>query len=254
MKAAREELAALLFAIQFLTRVPIPLTLEFNEARQKNAIGYYPLAGGLVGIFAAAVWFGAYAVFPGPIPVLLSIIAGLTLTGALHEDGLADTMDGLGGKDAAASLEIMRDSRVGVFGAVGLISILAVKAAALAALPAAILPASLLLAHIGSRVSLVIVVATSRYAGAEPEFKPTAKGVGGGGLLKSLLTGFAVSALAWAVVPLAVLGAALAGLALGHVASRLLYERKLRGYTGDCLGATQQVSELGVYLGLLAAL
>ena len=63
-----------------------------------------------------------------------------------------------------------------------------------------------------------------------------------------------MSALAWMVAPLAALGAGVAGLALGHVASRLLYERKLRGYTGDCLGATQQLSELGVYLGLLAAL
>ena len=171
MKILREEWAALLFAIQLLTRIPIPATLEFNEARQRNAVGYYPLAGGLVGIFAAAVWFGAYAVFPGPIPVLLSIIAGLMLTGALHEDGLADTMDGLGGKDAATSLDIMRDSRVGVFGAVGLISILAVKATALAALPAATLPAGLLLAHVGSRVSLVLVVATSRYAGEEARYQ-----------------------------------------------------------------------------------
>jgi len=254
MKILREEWAALLLAIQLLTRIPIPATLEFNEARQQNAVGYYPLAGGLVGIFSAAVWFGAYAVFPGPIPVLLSIIAGLMLTGALHEDGLADTMDGLGAKDAAMSLDIMRDSRIGVFGAVGLISILAVKATALAALPAAMFPAGLLLAHVGSRVSLVLVVATSRYAGAEADIKPTAKGVGVGGLVKSLLTGFAVSALAWMVVPLAALGAAVAGLALGHVASRLLYERKLRGYTGDCLGATQQLSELGLYLGMLAAL
>lgn len=254
MKIAREELAALLFAIQFLTRIPIPATLEFNEARQKNAVGYYPLAGGLIGIFAAAVWFGAQMVFSGPIPVLLSMLAGLMITGALHEDGLADTMDGLGGKDAAASLDIMRDSRIGVFGAVGLFSIFAVKAAALVALPAAIVPLSLLLAHVGSRVSLVIVVATSRYAGLEHDMKPTAKGVGGAGLFKAIATGIVALALAWEVVPLAVLGAAVAGLALGNVASRLLYERKLRGYTGDCLGATQQLSELGLYLGMLAAL
>ena len=254
MKTLLEELAALLFAIQLLTRVPAPAGLEFSETRQRNAIGYYPAVGVLIGAAAAAVWLGAYFVFPGPIPVLLSMLAGLILTGAMHEDGLADTVDGLGGKDAAASLVIMRDSRIGVFGVVALISVLAVKAAALVALPAAVLPMSLLLAHVCSRVSLVVVVANSRYAGAEQATKPTGRGVGAGGLIKSLLTGIAVLAAALAVFPADVLIAGIAGVALGHVASRLLYERRLRGYTGDCLGATQQLSEVGAYLGLLAAL
>ena len=254
MNRLREELAALLFAIQMLTRMPIPASLDFSEERQRNAIGYYALAGAVVGLVTAAVWWVAQWIFPPLIAVLLSMLAGLMFTGAFHEDGLADTMDGLGGKDAAASLAIMRDSRIGAYGAVALISALGIKAAALLALPGELLPMSLLAAHAGSRLSAVFVVASSSYAGSEVDSKPTARGIDAAGLIKSVLTGAAVFAFGLAVIPASALLAGIAGLLLGHAASRLLYERKLRGYTGDCLGATQQYSELGVYLGLLAAL
>lgn len=254
MKALREELAAILFAIQLLTRLPVPAGLAFSETRQRMAIGYYPLAGVLVGLVTAAVWLGARPVFPEPISVLLSIGAGLLFTGAMHEDGLADAMDGLGGKDAAASLSIMQDSRIGTFGAAALFLALAIKAATLAALPAVLLPVSLVLAHAGSRLSIVFVVATSHYAGTEPESKPTAAGIGATGIVRSVLTGAAVFTLALTVVPATAVAAACAGLALGHFGSRLLFERRLGGHTGDCLGATQQSSELGAYLGLLTAL
>ena len=249
-----EELAALLFAVQMLTRVPIPASLAFSEERQKNAIGYYAFAGAGVGLFTAAIWWGALLVFPASIAVLLSMLAGLLLTGAFHEDGLADTMDGLGGRDATASLSIMRDSRIGAYGAVALISALGVKAAALLALPGELLPMSLLAAHCGSRFSAVCVVATSSYAGSETNTKPTARGIDTAGMIKSVLTVAVVFALTLTAIPASALIAGIAGLLLGHGASRLLYERKLRGYTGDCLGATQQFSELGLYFGLLAAL
>ena len=254
MRFLREETAAALFAWQMLTRVPIPASIEFNRARQRRAIGYYPLAGALIGICIAAFWFAAQWLLPSPVAILLAIAAGLLLTGAFHEDGLADTADGLGGRDAAAALAIMVDSRIGVFGAAALWLVLAIKAAALIALPAAVLPMALLFAHAGSRLSLVIVMATSPYVGANPEAKPTTAGVGAGGLIRSALTGFAVLAAALTVVPALVLAGGLIGLIIGHAAGRLLYERKLRGHTGDCLGATQQLSELGVYLGLLVAL
>ena len=254
MNPLREELAALLFAVQMLTRMPVPASLEFSAARQRNAIGYYTLTGAAIGLLTAAVWWAALFIFPPLIAVLLSVVAGLLLTGAFHEDGLADTMDGLGGRDAVASLAIMQDSRIGAYGAVALISALGVKATALVALPGEMLPVSLIVAHAGSRFSAVCVVATSSYAGSGPESKPTARGIGAAGLIKSGLTAAAVIALASAAIPAGALLAGITGLLLGHAASRLLYERKLRGYTGDCLGATQQFSELGVYLGLLAAL
>ena len=254
MKFLREEAAAVLFAWQLLTRAPIPARIVFCEARQRRAIGYYPLVGALIGLCIAAVWFGAQFLFP-PLPaVLLAMAAGLLLTGAMHEDGLADTMDGLGGRNAPASLKIMADSRIGVFGVAALILALAIKAAALMSLPAAVLPMGMLFAHAGSRISVVYVVLTSRYVGADPETKPTAAGAGPGAASRSLLTGIAVFAIALTAMPASVLVVGIAGLLLGHAASGLLYQRKLGGYTGDCLGATQQFSELGAYLGLLAAL
>ena len=254
MKLLRDEAAAAFFALQLLTRVPIPAAIEFSQARQEKAVGYYPLVGVLIGAVIAALWWTAGQLFPEPVSVLLSITAGLLLTGAMHEDGLADTVDSLGGGDAAATISIMRDSRIGVFGALALVSVLALKAAAMLALPAAALPVGLVLAHALSRLSLVLVVATSRYAGEDSTSKPTAAGIGAGGLTLSLLAGLAVCALALLLMPISALAAGIVGLALGHGASRLLFERKLGGYTGDGLGATQQLSELGVWLGLLAAL
>ncbi len=254
MKRLREEAAAALFALQLLTRVPIPAAIGFSQARQGKAVGYYPLVGVLIGAVLAAVWWAAGQLFPEPVSVLLSITAGLLLTGAMHEDGLADTVDGLGGGNATAALSIMRDSRIGVFGALALVSVLSLKAAAMLALPAAALLVGLVLAHALSRLSLILVVATSRYAGENFGSKPTAVGIGAAGLALSLLTGLAVCALAWMLLPVSALASGVAGLTLGHGASRLLFERKLGGYTGDCLGATQQLSELGVWLGLLAAL
>ena len=217
----------------------------------KRTIGYYAFAGAGVGLFTAAVWWGALLVFPASIAVLLSMLAGLLLTGAFHEDGLADTMDGLDGRDATASLSIMRDSRIGAYGAVALISALGVKAAALLALTGELLPMSLLAAHCCSRFS---ASAWWRPVPMREAPKPTARGIDTAGMIKSVLTIAVVFALTLTAIPASALLAGIAGLLLGHGASRLLYERKLRGYTGDCLGATQQFSELGVYFGLLAAL
>ncbi len=255
MKWLRDELAAMLFALQMLSIVPIPAALEFTARRQASSVGYYPLAGAVIGLVAASVYALAHLLFPAPtgIPVLLSMLAGALVTGAFHEDGLADTIDGLGGADADTSLAIMRDSRIGTYGAAALLLALAIKAATLLALPAAALAAILFAAHAISRCSAVLVVASSRYADLEADAKPTARGIGPAGLCKALAVSAAVVAFSLVAIPQAAMLGGLAGLALGHVSSRLLYERRLGGYTGDCLGATQQCSELGFYLGLLAA-
>ena len=249
----RNEWAILLLAIQFLTRLPVPASAGFTPARLTAATRYYPLIGVLVGGFAAGVYALAALLWPPIVAVLLAIAATLLLTGAFHEDGLADMADGIGGGlTRERALDIMKDSRIGTYGAAALLLALALKAAALSAMPAATAMLALVGAHVLSRFSAVCVIATSTYARDHGTGKPVAEGVSGTSLAIASTTALAcLLALAWGLglVP-ALLG--LAGLALGHFGMRRVFERKLGGYTGDCLGAVQQASELGLYLGLLA--
>ena len=189
-------------------------------------------------------------------PVLAAIAAttaAILVTGALHEDGLADVCDALGGhapRDRA--LEIMRDSRIGTYGTLGLGLLVATRVVALAAMPMIAVPLVLIAGHAASRASMLWVMATSDYARNEG----AAAGVAGGVDRKALMTALITTSIA--ILPLLfvlsaiVIVAGFAGLVAGHYAIRQRFERRLGGYTGDCLGAVQQCSELGFHLGLLA--
>ncbi len=248
---AINELAIFALAVQFLTRIPVPVGDAYTPARLAAAPRYYPLVGALIGIMCAAVYTVAVAVLTQPVAVLLALATGLLVTGAFHEDGLADTFDGMGGVDRDRALEIMRDSRIGTYGALATGVVLATKTAALIALPPAHVVSGFVIAHALSRLSAVLVIATSRYLRDVGIGKPTAGGIGADGLTVALLTGGLL--LSWLAFDGGVAGAlcAAAGALAGHVFMRALFERRLGGYTGDTLGAVQQLSELGVYLGLL---
>ena len=176
---------------------------------------------------------------------MLSVAATLLLTGALHEDGLADTLDGLfGGATREDALRIMRDSRLGTFGAAGLAVALGLKVAALSALPAAV-PA-LVAGHAGSRFFVVCVLARLAYARAEGKAVAVAGGVGAVELAVAGCCG---------VLPLLLLGnrAVPALLLAGGLAWGMArwFRRRLGGYTGDGLGAVQQGTELAILLAAL---
>ena len=200
-----------------------------------------------------AFFFAANLVLPTLIAVLLSTAIGLLITGAFHEDGLADTFDGIGGgvtKDRA--LEIMKDSRIGVFGAAALFLALAIKVATLSALDSRAVIVALVAAHGLSRFSSVFVIATSRYVRFEGVGKHTSDGISAAGVTVALLTALlCLAGIGYFLTPAAALCASI-GLCAGHIIMRAGFERKLGGYTGDTLGAIQQVSEIGVYLGLAA--
>ncbi|MEM9572554.1 MAG: adenosylcobinamide-GDP ribazoletransferase [Pseudomonadota bacterium] len=249
----RGEAATFLLAVQFLTRLPIRGDGLYSPERMAASVRYYPLVGAFVGTLSALVFWGADQVFPLLISVLLATAASLLLTGAFHEDGLADTFDGIGGGHTAErSLEIMKDSRLGTYGTAALVFALALKAAALAGLTPLMIPIALIAGHALSRLSSLVVIATSRYVRAEGTGKPVAQGASAMSLFIAAFTGSAVIA-AWVMLqnPTA-LAYGLAGLVLGHLFMRLFFEAKLGGYTGDTLGAVQQTSEIGFYLGLLA--
>lgn len=243
--------AALIAAWVFLTRIPLPAT-QLDDRDFAAAPGFYPMVGLVIGAIGGGALAIGWAIGGAFIGAIFGTAATLLATGAFHEDGLADLFDGLGASSAERMMEIMRDSRLGTFGAAALFAVLLLKIAALSQMPYVWALFALPVAHAVSRLSAVMVIATGSYARAEGIAKPVAKGIRNGPLALAALTGLVavgVGAFGMGIGPLFF---AVAGLAIGHVATRLLFERKLGGYTGDCLGAVQQMSEVGFYLGVLA--
>ncbi|WP_334193063.1 adenosylcobinamide-GDP ribazoletransferase [Pararhodobacter sp.] len=232
-------------ALAFLTRLPAgPL----DSADFARAPGWFGAVGLGIGALSAGVWFLASWLWGPVLGALAAVTAGLLLTGALHEDGLADTFDGLGsGRPAERALEIMRDSRIGSFGALALGVVLAARVMALAALgPWA--PAALIAGQGLSRGGMGAMLQNGPYVrlsgagtgmtGPQPLAPPLGAALAGGALL--LWTA------GWGLL------SALAGLALAQLAIRAWARRRLGGITGDVLGAAQVLGDLGLLLGLLA--
>jgi adenosylcobinamide-GDP ribazoletransferase len=236
-------------ALGYFTRVPIPRAIALDAHDLAGASRYFPLIGVLVGAVGALVYLVALSLFPAGVAVLLSMAATLLLTGALHEDGLADCCDGLGGgmtRDDA--LRIMRDPRLGAFGAIGLMLSLALKWQTLTALPAATAAWAMVGAHAASRALAVTYLATHDYAREQGKAKRVAQPMSKRSLAVALMLG-----LPWLLVPdwrAGVLGLAVIA-ALRFLLGRY-FARRLGGYTGDCLGFAQQVFELALYLTVLA--
>lgn len=250
----REEAAIFLLALGFLTRLPVAYAPGlWTPARMAATPRHHPSAGLVVGLLSGGVLVLAALVLPPPVAVLLALGAGILVTGALHEDGLADLCDGLGGgRTPERSLAIMRDSRIGAFGTIGLVVTLGLKAAALAAMPAATAALALVAGHAASRAGPVAVIRSGRYLRADGAGRPVAGGIGTGSLAVAMaVAAVALLPLLLVLPPQAVLLAA-GALVLAHHAIRRLFERRLGGYTGDCLGALQQGCETAFYLGLLA--
>lgn len=250
MMTARGEAAAFAGALGFLTRLPLPsVAVPGGMAR---ALRYVPAAGAVVGAIGAAVLLAAAAVLPMGPAVLLATAATALVTGALHEDGLADSFDAAGAPTRERALEIMRDSRIGTYGALALGLVVALKVSALAALAPGAAAAALVAGHAASRFSAVAVIATSRYARLAGTAGFTADGLGHGGLVVAAVTALLALLPVAATAGDAAVFAGAAGLGLGHLAARALFERRLGGYTGDSLGATQQIGEAAFYLGVAA--
>ncbi|MGJ7508845.1 adenosylcobinamide-GDP ribazoletransferase [Variovorax sp. GT1P44] len=254
-----------LLALQFFTRVPVtgPLAgwVGFSPAMLRASAAHFPGVGWLVGAAGAGVLWLAQAGLPGLagalVAALLSTIATVLMTGAFHEDGLADVADGLGGSaDRSRALEIMKDSRIGAFGAIALVLALGLKVALLAMLAgqgALMAVMALVSAHVLSRLAPLFLIRWLPYVGDESaasKSKPLADAIGNGALMVGV---------AWSI-PAMVLLVGTQGVFHGLVALGLcmlaawtmarLFMRRLQGFTGDCLGATQQVCELAIYLAL----
>lgn len=254
-----------LLALQFFSRMPVTGRLAgwagYSPAMLRASAAHFPGIGLLAGLLAAAVagillhWLPAGPAAPF-VAAAFSTVATVLFTGALHEDGLADVADGLGGShDRRRALEIMKDSRIGAFGAIALMLALCTKLALLALLgsvSARGLGAALVLAHVLSRAWPLLVIRSLPYAGEDDgtKAKPMADAIASGTLLVAALwTGAVLAAIAWWQGPAFVLAPLLLS-ALAFLAMLRLFARRLQGFTGDCLGATQQACEIACYLAI----
>ena len=253
IKKTADEVVIFLLAVQFLTRLPVPSGIAYSPERLSAAPRYYPLVGVVIGLLVAVIFFVATILLPNTVSMILAIAAGVLITGAFHEDGLADTFDGIGGgATKERALYIMKDSRIGVYGTAALMMSVLTKLAALTAMAPQLAIIGLVSAHCLSRYSSVVVIATSQYVRAKGTGKHTAPGISAAGFIVASLTAVICIAVIGYWLSLSAALCCLIGLCLGHIFMRLIFERKLDGYTGDTLGAIQQTSEIGVYLGLLA--
>ncbi len=249
-----------LVALQFLTRLPVQLS-RFEPGWLNDCVRHFPLVGAIVGGVGAAVLLGAAQLWSPAVAAVLALAATVALTGGFHEDGLADTFDALGGvvpRDKA--LAIMKDSRIGSYGALALVLSLLARAGLLAVLatrPALWAVAALLASHAFARAAAVGVMASLPYGGdaEHAKAKPLALAVAPRNLVIALgWCGLLAAALAALGVGLPWLLAACTAAALVALLMRHWLQTRLGGYTGDGLGATEQLSEIAVLLAFTAAM
>ena len=235
-------------AIRFFTRLPVPAWVGHSSDALDRASRYFPAVGLLVGAIAALVFGLASLLLPKTLAVLASMATTIYITGAFHEDGWSDMVDGFGGGwEKVQILMIMKDSRIGSFGAVALVILLLSKFCALIELDLMMIPAALVAGHTLSRFCATTLLRGLDYVRDEGKSKPLATRIGWGELAlagaTALLTLFLLSPLQ------AFLGCLFAAVATVFLAR--MFRRRIGGYTGDCLGATQQLSEVAFYCGLL---
>ena len=262
-----------LLAIQFFTRIPVTGRLAawvgYSPAMLRASAAHFPGVGVLVGGLVAGLSMLLMAVlskegqYPPQMVLVVAVLGtvfSVMLTGAFHEDGLADVADGLGGsQDRERALEIMKDSRVGAFGALALVLIVLTKVSLLTLIGATnplAMCVSIFAAHVVSRTWPLLLIRLLPHVGdvAGSKSKPLADQIS----LKSLTIAFLWLILSLAGVFIAYnaiyLIAAVAASQIACLYMWRLFAKRLQGFTGDCLGATQQVCEVAFYLGTALAL
>ena len=238
----------------FLTRIPVggfpypPKTWEWISI-------WFPLVGGLLGALYAAIWMGLEG-HSDPTRAIIVVIIGLLVTGGFHEDGLSDSVDALGGAyDRENVMRILKDSRVGAFGALALIVAVMLKVSLLVDL-GVLAPVGLVLGQSLSRALPVMQLGLQPYARRDdPQSK--SRDVARSGRVQALIAAGWTAAIAWGAfawgVPMAGIVGSLAAMLVVGVVLGVYFQRRAGGLTGDFMGALQQVSELGILLALVSA-
>ena len=235
-------------AVRFFTRLPVPGWVGHSAEALNHSARYFPAVGLIVGLIGALAFAVVSFILPKTLAVLAAMAATIYATGAFHEDGWADMVDGFGGGwTRERTLEIMKDSRIGSFGAIALVLMLLGKFVALIEVEVLLVAPALVAGHAFSRLCSTTLLYCLDYAREEGKAKPLATRISLGELLCA--TAFGCVALFMLPPTAAICGVALALGATALLAMKI--HSRLGGYTGDCLGATQQIAEIAFYAGLL---
>jgi adenosylcobinamide-GDP ribazoletransferase len=244
------------FAVQFLTRLPVPDTAHFDQAtvtlRLRQALLWFPLVGALVGGVTAAIILGAETLWPRIVAVLIALIIEARLTGAFHEDAVADFCDAMGGGlTREDKLRIFKDSRIGSYGALGLMLAVALRGALLVTLPAELIGQALIASGALGRLTILLVMAqVPPVADRAGLAKDIAHQLGA----KQLIIAALITAPFMLFMPLAIIGISLILCALFAFVFARMLQRVLGGSTGDCLGFSAYAGQLLTLLVFAATL
>ncbi|MBE0364084.1 adenosylcobinamide-GDP ribazoletransferase [Pseudoalteromonas ulvae UL12] len=255
MTVIKQQWSVFLIALGFLTRIPIG-KVDFSPDKLNQASRYFALVGCLIGVMCAAVLWLVNQIVDLPTAIFVSMIAGFYLTGGFHEDGLADVCDGFGGGyTTERKLSIMKDSRLGTYGTLGLVSVLGLKFLLLCQLTNPML--ALILMHTLSRATATSIIYSAPYATADlnTKTKPLANNMDTLSLwvivLSTLLVLMVLNIVYLNILQLLII------ISVCLVARQLLikwFEHHIAGYTGDCLGFAQLVIEVLGYITLIIVL
>jgi adenosylcobinamide-GDP ribazoletransferase len=249
-----------LLALGFFTRIPVPNFADFQESDLNYSAKYFPLIGIIVGLVGAGIFALSAQFLPQNVAVLISMASTVYLTGAFHEDGLADSADGLGGGwQREQILTIMQDSRLGTYGAVALFLMLFTKFQLLNSLHSYLVPFALIAGHALSRLVAVYIMTSLSYTKPAGKAKPLATKISALDLVVANVFGLLPFL---AIIALLVINnhaleisvkfvlMALIPVLLSWIWWRHKIHKWLGGYTGDTLGAMQQIAELAFYVGV----
>lgn len=249
----RQQINRFFNALTFYSRIPGPNWVDYSGEQLNRASGYFPFIGYLVALWCYGTYLLCSQILPHDVSMLISMVSGILFTGAFHEDGFADLCDGFGGGFTQADiLRIMKDSRLGTYGVCGLLFMLLMKWQSLSALPIMWLGISLVVAHSLSRAWAISLMMVLPYVQEDTLSK--AKPIAQQWFKRDMLLAWCFALLPLYCLPL---GTSLSLLAMGLVIFVITwrwYQQRLQGYTGDALGASQQVQELMIYMVLLASL
>lgn len=249
MTKIRTEFIKLIFAHTFYTRLPMPSIRQYTKEEMADSAKYLPVVGITIGFIAAATYWLAIQLLPVSISAIISIIATIIATGAFHEDGFADVCDAFGGGwDKQRILDIMKDSRMGAYGAIGICMLLLTKYSAVREIDRSTIPYALIAAHVISRWAAVWFMYSHSYARTDATSKTSE--VAQPMSAVSFITATAITAAVMASMPVCIIIAAAIVPVTKIVFARYI-NKWIGGYTGDTLGATQQLTETVFYISIL---
>lgn len=241
----------LLTAVMFYTRLPVPVSTPYSPEMLSKATRFLPLVGWIIGGIMVGVLYILGEIAPPMVSILLTIITGVWVTGAFHEDGFADMCDGFGGGWTKEKiLDIMKDSRIGTYGMLGLLLIMTLKFLSLREMNLFKVMLTIISAQPLSRFVAVTVIYTHKYVreNEDSKAKPIAQGITLPDLGIAAIYGCIPFIAAMIYLHNYTLLLTIPALLLARWYMVRLMQKWIGGYTGDCLGAVQQISEAVIYL------